>query len=119
MHFSMHLLGNNIIHNLEDGNWRCDHCSFLAARFGFPIQHPSGSLLDEAAFFSRQREFPTQTTMQQMSGKARVGSGGGVGRKNFVGEVDLKQMKRANEYMFFVITYSLGSLSMCNVMNAY
>lgn len=118
MHFSMHLLGNNIIHNLEDGNWRCDHCSFLAARFGFPIQHLSGSLLDPTPFFRGNVNFPRRQRCNKCPGKLRVGYGGGL-EERIVGEVDLKQMKGANEYMFFVITYSLGSLSMCNLIKTH
>lgn len=98
MHFSMHLLGNNIIHNLEDGNWRCDQCSFLAARFGFPIQHLS-AVVGWSRLSFRQREFPTQTTMQQMSGKAKSWFGG-VGRKNFLVKWIWSRWKGANEYRF-------------------
>lgn len=57
--------------------------------------------------------------MQQVSGKAKSWLRGGGLEERIVGEVDLKQMKGANEYMFFVITYSLGSLSMCNLIKTH
>ena len=69
------------------------------------------------AFLSGNVNFPRRQRCNKCPGKLELVRGGLEER--IFGEVDLKQMKGANEYMFFVITYSLGSLSMCNLIKTH